>query len=463
MNGLDIGIIIGYFAILLIVGFIGSKRAKTSDDYMVAGRRLGFGMFFACLCALLLGGASTIGTASLGYQFGISGMWLVTMLGLGIAFIGIFLIRKIYNMKILTISQLLSNRFGEKAGLLSAVVSSIYTLMVCATQVIAMGTIIQVILGWNATMSMLLVGAVVIVYTILGGMWAITLTDLIQFALIVVGIMFIMLPKSLSAAGGITAMLDALPASYQSPANIGWSTIIQYFFLYCLGAMVGQDIWQRFFTSKSVSVARSGGIGVGIFALLYAVTCSVIGMCAKVVMPDIQNNQLVFGTFANSILPSGLLGIVLASVLAVMMSTAAGTLLASSSLISNDIIKPLFAKKVTDDGLLRMSRVTTTIVGVLAVIIAAALNNVLAALDVSYAILSGALFLPIILGIFWKRTTANAAMISIACSCAAIFIGMFIHGISSILPIAYGLMISAFTIVFITLWETRKKDGKATE
>lgn len=457
MDKLDVGIITGYFILLLMVGIIGSKRATTSDDYIVAGRRLNIGMFFACLCALLLGGASTIGTTTLGFQFGLSGMWLVTMLGLGIAFIGIFLIKKIFNMKIFTISQLLTNRYGQTAGFLSAVVSVIYAMMVCATQIIAMGTVIQVFTGWSMLFSMLVVGGLVIVYTILGGMWAITLTDLIQFGLIVAGIMFIMLPRSLLAAGGFQMLKETLPASYFNITSIGGKTIVQYFFLYALGAMVGQDIWQRFFTARSVKVARVGGIGVCFYAVLYSLTCSVIGMCAKLIISDIQDTQLVFGTLAKTILPPGLLGIVLASVLAVLMSTAAGTLLASSSVLSNDIIKPLFAGDISDKGFLFMSRGVTTVIGIMAMTIAVALNNILAALDVSYAILSGALFFPIILGIFWKRATARAALISMICSTAVIITGLFIHGVSSIFPIVYGLTVSGIVMVFLTLWENGGK------
>lgn len=456
MSGLDIAIVIGYFMVLLIVGFIGSQRAKTSDDYLVAGRRLGYGMFVGCLCALLLGGASTIGTASLGYNFGISGLWLVTMLGLGIAFIGIFLVKKIFKLKVFTISQLLSHRFGEKVGYMSAAVSAVYAMMVCTTQIIAMGTTVQVLAGWESGISKLVVGSIVVLYTILGGMWAITLTDLIQFILIVIGIMFVMLPQSISGAGGFTALQAALPASYFNVTAIGWGTIIEYVFLYCLGAMVGQDIWQRFFTAKSVKVARAGGISVAIFALLYAVTCSLIGMCARVVIPNIEDTQLVFSTFAKVILPKGLLGIVLASVISVLMSTASGTLLASSSLISNDIIKPLFAPDVKDENFLKISRISSTVIGILSIVAAVAIDNVLIALDISYAILSGVLFFPIILGIFWKQATAKAALISIVLSTVAIVAGLAVHGISSTFPIIYGLGVSAVSMVLITISSIRR-------
>lgn len=477
MSGLDIGIIIGYLIVVISVGVISSRRAKTSDDYMVAGRRLGYGVSFACLCAILLGGASTVGTTSLGYTYGISGIWLVSMLGLGLLIVAVFLIRKIYNMKIVTMSQLLANRFGSKAGILSALVSAVYTMMVCATQIIAMGTVLRSFLGWDAGVSMLVIGGIVVVYTILGGMWAITLTDFIQFILIIFGIVFIMMPTSLSTIGGFGALTETLPAEYFNLTSIGWPTIIQYFFLYCLGTMVGQDIWQRFLTAKSVKVAKRSGIAAGIFALVYAISCAVIGMCAQVYMPGMEDTQLVFATFAGEILGTGLLGIVMAAVLAVLMSTASGTLLASSSLLTNDVIKPLWEsrkkksavekteeelvteKAALDKRTLSTSRLVAAGVGVFAIIAAMVLNDIIAALDVSYAILSGALFFPIILGIFWKKATPQAAIVSIVGSSVVVLVGLFIFGITAVEPIGLGLVVSLVLMVGITLFQTRKATG----
>ena len=468
MTVLDIGIIVVYFVLIIGVGVYSSKRANTTDNYLIAGQRLGYTLTLACLCAVMLGGASTIGTTALGYRFGISGMWLVSMLGLGLALVGFFLIKKIRKSNILTVAQLLTNRYGRKAGVLGAVVSSLYTMLVCATQIIAMGTILQGLAGWNPVVSMLVVGCIVIAYTILGGMWAITITDFIQFILIVIGICFIMLPFSVNAAGGFENMVNTLPSSYFDITSIGWSTIIQYFFLYCLGALVGQDIWQRYLTAKSVKVARRSGLGAGIFILFYAVACALIGMAAQVFMPGAENAQLVFADMAQGILPTGLLGVVLVSVLAVLMSTASGTLLASSSLLANDVIKPFLTERSekkkgsvletaeSDKRDLRVSKKVTALIGAIAMVIAVALNDVLVALDVSYAILSGALFFPIILGIFWKKTSSKAALIAIAVSSVVVLGGLAIMGTSAIEPIACGLVVGLILMVSITVFETRK-------
>ena len=471
MAGLDIGIVIAYFVILIGIGGYASKKTTNQKDFLIAGQRVGYLVTFACLCAVLLGGASTVGTAALGYQYGVSGMWLVTMLGLGLALVGVLLYKRIREVKVYTVAELLTRRFGPTAGILTAVVSAIYTMMTCAVQIIAMGTILQGLAGLDAGLSMAIVGAVVVLYTILGGMWAITLTDLIQFVLVVIGIMFIMLPFSINAAGGWSNVVANVPPEFFNLTNIGVDRIIQYFLLYTLGVLVGQDLWQRYLAARDVKVARTSGVAAGVFTLFYGLTTATIGMCALVYFTangiEPETAQLTFVTMANSVLPTGALGLVLAAVLAVLMSTASGTLLASATLITNDVLKPLLVYKRTKSGdealdtvpsdhtMLRASRRVTAVVGVLAILVAVALSDVLVALDITYAILSGALFFPIILALFWDRATPRAAIVAIIASTIVVLIGLAVMGSTALEPILFGLVTSLVLMVGITFYETR--------
>ena len=456
MKILDFSIIIVYFAVLIIVGIIGSRRAKTSEDYILAGRNLGFFMYFGCLSAVILGGASTIGTTQLGYKHGLSGMWLVFMLGLGIMLLGIFLIQKINNFKVMTISEFLGRRFNSQTQLSSALVASIYAMMVTVTQVIGMGTILNVLLGWDLTLSMLVGGGIVLFYTILGGMWSVTMTDIIQFLVMTIGIFLIMVPMSISSAGGWNELTLQLPETYFSLTGIGTTQIFHYFLLFALGMVVAQDIWQRVFTAKTIRIARTGTVFAGVYSLLYGIAVSIIGMCAFIVLPNLENSQSAFASMALDTLPSGILGFVLAGVISALMSTASGTLLASSTLITNDILIKNFFKINNERQFLILSRTVTTIIGFATIVFAIWIQDVLVALDVAYAVLSGAIFVPIILGFFWKRATPNAAFYSIIVSTITILAGLAIEGITSTNPILYGIATSVVVMVAISL--SSKKD-----
>lgn len=467
---IDAAIVVIYFAVVLAVGYYSSKRATDSDGYLVAGQRLGYFMTFACLSASLLGGASTIGTASLGYQFGISGMWMVFMLGTGLGLVGLLIYRRVRKFRVLTVGELLTKRFGVTAGVLSAIVSALYCALVCATQVIAMGTILQAIMGWSSAVSMVVVIGIVIVYSLMGGMWSVSLTDFIQFFLITIGILFVMLPFGLNAAGGFSGLQATVPTEYWNIGNIGMDRIIQYFFLYCLGIIVGQDIWQRYLTAKNVKVARVGGVASAAYIIVYGIACALIGMAAFVVLGgDMETPSLAFATLANTTVPTGLLGVVLTAVLAVLMSTASCDLIAATTLIGTDVIeflrKDVYARETPeekDKRRMRTTRITMVFVGLFAMLVAVALQDVLVALDVSYAVLSGALFFPIILALFWKKATPHAAIIAILGGSLAVFGGMAIFGLTAIEPIAIGLVVSAVLMVAVSLYETRDGGNSTT-
>lgn len=451
MNILDTFVLVLYFGALIIVGIIGIKKAKSEKDFVLAGSRLGYYSHVGCLAAVIIGGAATMGSTTLGYDYGVSGLWFVSMMGFGIAALGLFVVNKIGGYEVFTISQLLGKRFGEGTQLISAIVTAIYTLMVVVTQVIGMGNVIHVLLGWALIPSMIIGGGIVLFYTILGGMWSITLTDIIQFIVMTIGVFFIMFPFSVNSVGGLTVLFSSVPEAHLSLTNIGWDRIFQYFLLYFFGLMVSQDIWQRVFTARSQKVAKSSAISAGVYSVLYGLVLSIVGMCALVLLPNLGETQSAFTSLALEILPPGLLGLVLASVCSALMSNASGAIFASATLITNDIIKVYVKKDMTDRDIINTSRMVILGLGVLAIIFSVWIQNILVALDMAYAILSGAIFVPLIVGLYWKRVTSKAAFYSIIASSLVIFISFLIFGVTSTLPIIYGLITGLVVIVGFTL------------
>jgi solute:Na+ symporter, SSS family len=451
MNILDTGVLLAYFLVMIIIGIIGTKRVQTTEDYTLAGRNLGLFVYCSCLVAVIIGGAATIGSAKLGYEFGISGMWFVAMLGLGIMLLGLFFSGAFSKLKVTTISELLGLKYGEQTRLLSAVVAVVYTTMVAVTQVIGMGAIIHAIIGWDLVLSMVVGGGIVIFYTILGGMWSVTMTDVIQFVIMTIGIFFVMLPMSLSHVGGFSALLEKVPATHLDWTHIGGMQIFQYFLLYCLGMVVSQDIWQRVFTARTADVSRKGAIFAGVYSFAWAIALSLIGMCALVSLGKLEQPQNAFAEMAGIILPHGLLGLVLAAVCAALMSTASGALLASSTLLVNDIIARYALKDRNEKTYIWISKCATLVLGTLAIVFAIWIKDVLVALDVAYAILSGAIFIPVILGIFWKKATPVSGFAAVIVGTLVVIAGLYKLGITSTDPIMYGMAASLVVMVSVSL------------
>src|SRR6478736_3088537 len=226
---MDIAVVAIY---IIAFGFWGKRRATTQSDFLVAGRRLGPLLYSGTMAAIVLGGASTVGGVGLGYKYGISGMWLVFWIGVGILALSLLFAGRIQRLRVYTVSQMLELRYGPGSSVLSGIVMWGYTLMLSVTSTIAYSTIFGALFDIGNVPAIILGGSVVIVYSTLGGMWSITLTDFVQFLVKTIGIFFILLPIAVIHAGGFGGLTEQLPASATSLTAIGGSTILTYFVIY---------------------------------------------------------------------------------------------------------------------------------------------------------------------------------------------------------------------------------------
>lgn len=249
---LDLLVVVFYFLVIGAVGWMGIRRANSKEAYLVAGRNLGPGLYLGTLSAVVLGGASTIGSVKLGYTYGISGVWLCGALGLGIVVLSLVLAKPLLKLKLYTVSQVLSRRYHPAARVTSGAIMLAYDLMVAVTSIIAIGSVMQVMFGLSFSASILLGGGLVVLYSTLG-MWSLTLTDIIQFIIMTVGMMLVLMPMSIVKAGGWDAFTSLLPAGYYRLSSIGLDTILVFFLIYFFGILIGQDIWQRVFTARSAN------------------------------------------------------------------------------------------------------------------------------------------------------------------------------------------------------------------
>ncbi|PVC87284.1 sodium:solute symporter [Streptomyces sp. CS131] len=455
----DYAVIVVYLAGMLAMGWWGMRRAKSKSEFLVAGRRLGPAMYSGTIAAIVLGGASTIGGVGLGYQYGLSGAWMVFTIGLGLLALSVFFSARIARLKVYTVSEMLDLRYGGRAGIISGVVMWAYTLMLAVTSTIAYATIFDVLFDVNRTVAIVLGGTIVVAYSTLGGMWSITLTDMVQFVVKTIGILLILLPVAVVKAGGFSEMKAQLPTEYFDPLGIGGETIFTYVLIYTFGMLIGQDIWQRVFTARSDTTARWGGTVAGTYCLVYAIAGAVIGTAAKVMYPDLAGADAAFATIVTDELPVGVRGLVLAAALAAVMSTSSGALIACATVANNDIWSRLRgAVGRGGDGAgdephdeVKGNRAFILIMGIAVILIAIALNDVVEALTVAYNLLVGGLLVPIIGGLLWRRGTAAGALSAVCVGGVAVVGLMWHYGILANQPIYYGLLASLAVYVVVSL------------
>jgi solute:Na+ symporter, SSS family len=448
----DVAIVVAYLAAMIAFGFWGKRRATTESDFLVAGRRLGPLLYAGTLSALVLGGASTIGGVGLGYEYGLSGMWLVVAIGTGVLLLSLLFAGRIQRLRVYTVSQMLQLRYGPGSSVLSGVVMFGYTLMLTVTSTIAYATIFAALLDLPRVPSILVGGLVVVIYSALGGMWSITLTDFVQFLIQTVGIFLILLPVVLVRAGGF----DAVPPEALSPTTIGGDTIVTYFVIYTFGLLIGQDIWQRVFTARSPGVARWAGAAAGVYCLLYGVAGALVGMGASVLVPGLEERSDAFTAVVSATMTPVLAGLVLAAALAAVMSTASGSLIATATVFGQDIWQRLRGRGISEadgsggseDEHVRGHRLLIVAFGLVSIVIACLLQDVVAALTIAYDILVGGLLVPIIGGLVWRRATIVGAVAAMAAGTVATLVTMAVVGnIEANEPIYVGL--AAGLVVFV--------------
>lgn len=447
---LDYIVITLYFAVMLAAGWWGLRRARNKEDFLVAGRRLGPAFYMGTLAAVVLGGASTIGSASLGYQYGISGLWLVMMLGLGILLLSLALSRRLSQLGVYTVAEMLELRYNAAGRVIGGIIMVAYDLMVAVTATVAIGTVFDVALDVPRVPAIILGGGIVVVYTVLGGMWSITLTDLLQFVIMTVGVFLLLLPLALAKTGGLDGLQQALPASYFDITAIGGNTIFTYFLIYFFGIIIGQDIWQRVFTARDHRVARNAGVAAGAYVAVYGIAAALIGTTAKALYPNLEVSDNAFAAVTAGILPAGLKGLVLAAALAAVMSTASATLLAASTIAANDIYARFIPTHRRTSGVM-LNRAFALGGGVLVILLAVVVRDVVGALTIAYNLLVGGLLVPIIGALFWRRSSATGALASMAIGSLTVIALMLAKGMFANEPIYYGLIASAITFVVVSL------------
>ncbi|MGL6234988.1 MAG: sodium:solute symporter family transporter [Segniliparus sp.] len=456
---INVAVISVYFAFMVGIGLAGRRRAKGSADFLLAGRSLGPALFCATMGALVIGGGSTVGGVGLGFQHGLSGMWMVVAIGFGAAGVSLLLAGKIRRLQIYTIAEMLKLRYGIEAAGWSGVVMVVHTFLVSVTSTVAYATVFSALFGLGHVQSSLLGGAVVVGYCVLGGMWSISVTDLVQFLMKTVAVFFLLLPAALSASGGLAGAQQKFHGRAFDPFAIGWEQILTFFVLYSVGSLVSQDLWQRAATARSASVARWAGAVSGLYCLAYGVAVAIIGLAGALVRPELKPGQ-VYGQLAVSLLPPVLSALVLAGAMAAMMSTSSGSIIAAATVARRDVVPLLLRgrgreKPGADEAgseEVRLDRRYVLAFGLANVLLSCFIDNVLAALSVGYAIVVSALIVPVFGGFLWKRATGFGALAAMGAGCAGAVCELLrTWDPEAITPVYVGLACSAVVFVAVSL------------
>lgn len=439
MNFLVLIAMIAYMAVVIGIGIYFGKKNQTSDDFFIGGRTLGPWVTAMSAEASDMSSWLLMGLPGLAYLtgFGEAG-W--TAIGLTI---GTYLNWKVIAARLrkyseisknsITIPEFFSNRFRDEKKILmtlSSIMIIIFFTVYTATGFAACGKLFHSVFGFPYLSTMIICGFVIVAYTSIGGFLAASTTDLVQGLLMSFAIVLVLV-VGIIKAGGISPVLEhatSIPGYLNlfETYNPETGQAAQYGILsmisglaWGLGYFGVPHILIRFMAiSNSSEIKKSRRIAMTwvIISLFVAVCIGYIGSALSAKYPQLilttsAQAETIFIQMTNLFLPSLLSGIVLSGILAATMSTSDSQLLMVSSSVGSNLYKQIFCKNATDKQVLLISRITTIIISILAMIIASDENSSIFVL-VSYAWSGfGAAFGPLILfSLFWKRTTLKGAI-----------------------------------------------------
>lgn len=424
---LDIAAIAVYFLILFLVGYF-TMRSKTegkeTESFLAADRNMNLFQTTSSTAAGDIGGGFSVAMGGLGFTLGFSASWLVGMSALSIVLVSFLMVPKVKKwadkMQGLTTGDLFTQRFDEKTGTVAAIVIGLAWLAFVGGQIMAGGIIIEATMGIDPDLSIMVIGIIIVAYTAMGGLKAVIYTDVFQMVVLMSGILLILVPLGLIEVGGFAAMMETLSSNPDTASMLdwtaaGWKQILGWFFAVIPIWFISVVGLQRIIAARDVKTAQRAFFltGIPLEWPLFAVGSAMVGMFARILMPDIPDPEMATPIMIMTLLPIGLAGLVIASYIAIVMSTADSCLIGPVAIFTKDIYKKYIKPEASEADMLWMARLMTIILGLGTIASAFLVPNVLDLILYAYTFGAAGVFFPMLGLLFWKRTTATGAFWSI--------------------------------------------------
>jgi SSS family solute:Na+ symporter len=460
MTWIDYIIFAVYMTAIISIGLYFFKKNQTHEDYYVGGRDISSTHVGLSIAATDVGGGFSIGLGGLGYAIGLSGSWLLFTGLVGAWLSAVFIIPRVKKVDrehgMLTYPDFLAYRYGRPVALLAALISGIGYLGFTGAQVLAgaklmAGTVMpETVWGMDPLhVALVVMGAVIVLYTVLGGIKAVIYTDTVQWIVLFGGLLLFALPAALWKIGGFRALRDALPKEHLSLMQVEPIIFINWMITIIPIWLIGMTLYQRMFACRDERTAKKAWYLAGLFEYPAMAFIGVaLGACGRALFADIEPEMAV-PMLIKTVLPVGLTGIVVAAYFSAVMSTADSCLMAASGNFVNDLLEKISSKLWKTKTHVLISQLVTLLIGAIAILLALSFNTVLDGILHAYAFMVSGLTIPTLGAFFWKRSSAPGALAAMLAG-GGLTLTLLIGGIEPPFGLAasfYGILLSA--IVFI--------------
>lgn len=469
---IELGFLILYFVAMLGIGVWAARRkSATTEGFLLADRSLGPAVTALRLQSSSMSGYMFLGAGSLGYTQGYFGMWYALGdVGGGVLNLSILgrRMRKLSAMlgSITSIGYLEHRYPSPWIRAVAAVVALFCMFFYVLAQFLAGGQGLAMVTGLSADVSMVIAVGVIVAYTFLGGYLAVAYTDFVQAIVMVIGMVWILI-ATLQYLGGLTAgheRLGAVDADLLTmwgadQQYLGqWGIIIGAVLIFSIGYMGWPHVNVSHMAMRQPSVARRAGLYSTTFNLLFIPAAYLIGMMGLVIVPNLDNPELAIFEVAATVLPSFALGIVMAAIMAAIMSTADALLLQAGTIASHDLWGRFRKQKSDERTSVTISRITVLALAVIGTILAITEPPGVFDIVVFATSVLGAAFVPVyVCAVWWKKANTPGALASIVVGTVSAVTAQLAGSSDGIGfdPMGIGITCSVIAIVVVSLLTQR--------
>ena len=466
-------IVVFYLLVMLFIGWYSSKKITSNTDFMVAGRRLGPFLMAGTLAATEIGGGSSLGVVQQGMQnHGISAAWYIITMGFAFVILT-FLAPKFRAATVKTVPEYFRRRYGKSAGLVTAIIMLLPLIGLTAGQFIASSVILSTMLGISYKTAVIIVAVVVTIYSIMGGLWSVTLTDFIQVFLIIIG-MIISVPFAMRLAGGWGNVVANVPAeTFNMFKGYSPMAVISLTIMYVATFTVGQEAVSRYYAARDGKAAKQGSILAAIINFIYAFIPAVLGIITLALINMGKFNAEDFAdvgaryalpVLAMEAMPAVICGLLFAGIISATMSSSDSDLLGAGSIFANDIYRAVLKPDATSEDVMKVTKIVMAIVGVVSMFIALFnTSSLVNLLMFCFTLRAAGAFFPYVLGHYWTGASLAGTIASlISGSIVVVYLekisGGMLFGMKVSQPIIPGLVVAlVFFLVFSKIFPPKVK------
>jgi SSS family solute:Na+ symporter len=448
-----------YCLAMIGVGLAARKKVGSQNGFFVAHRQVGLAFITGSFIATAVGGSVTVGMAGLGFGQGLTGAWWLLVGSIGLVILGVFFARRVRGAALYTLPELAEKQYDRRVGLAASILIVVAWVGVVAGQIVAAGKVISILGMGSVDLWMVIFTAVFVAYTVIGGQLSVVRTDLFQAVIVYTGV-FLALALFLPQVGGIGGLRLSLPQDFLSfpvSSQFDWKAVLSLLILVGATFVVGPDIYTRLFSARDERTAQRAAYISAFSFVPLAFAVVLLGMGARVLYPQISPEQ-AFPQVISGVFSPWLGGLILAALVAALMSSADTCLLSQGVILTQDVIKQ-FVPSLSERRTILITRLNVIILGLLALGLAMILKGVISSLLFAYTIFTCGLVVPIIAG-FYKEKLKVTPQGALAALIGGGLIGLMGKIPGSDIPLKEDLGLIGFAVsallLFLVSYSVRK-------